>query len=76
MTSQDKERLSKMPRSKCYKCSSRRAYSNPLGKCWECEQKFCFDHIWSGQVNDSMKLTEEIRNICEQCKKINNYKDL
>lgn len=47
-----------------------------MAKCWECKKKFCFDHIWGGQLNNKMGENDEIRDICDNCKKVYKYKTI
>jgi hypothetical protein len=69
--------LKKHPRrAQCSKCGSKKSHTNPMARCWECKRKFCYDHIWGGQINDSMGQNEEIRDICDSCKKAKGYRNL
>ncbi len=63
-------------RPRCFKCNKARRYENPLAKCWECKNKFCYNHINCLQVNDTMKQTEEVRHICDKCKEEHRYRTL
>jgi len=74
MDKETKERLKKIPRTKCAKCGSKQHYTNPMAKCFECKKKYCFDHIWGIQVNNKMKENDELRNICDECKKKHGYR--
>lgn len=76
MDDKTKERLKAIPRAKCFKCNSMRAYTNPIEKCFECKQKFCFQHLFGGQVNSSMGKNDEIRNVCGGCRKKFKYRTL
>ena len=76
MTLAAKEKLKLMPKSRCAKCNSLRSYRNPLALCFECKKKFCFDHIYGGQFKTGMKQNEEIRTICEKCKKNYRYETI
>ena len=49
---------------------------NPMARCFECKKKTCFDHITAGQIKDSMKENDEVRDICGKCLKKEGYKDL
>jgi len=69
----DWSRLKKYPIKKCSVCNRKRAYTNPIAKCYECQQTFCYDHIYGGQVNKSMKDNEAIRDICSSCKQKYGY---
>ena len=69
----DFSNLRNKPRTVCFKCNSKQRYTNPMAQCWECRQKFCFDHIWSGQINDAMTENETVRDICDNCKKSKKY---
>ena len=68
MTREKIENLKNRPKSQCFTCNSSRSYTNPMAKCWECEKKYCFDHIYSGQMNNGMKENDELRDICDNCK--------
>lgn len=72
----DLERLRKLKRSRCVVCQSPQSYINPMAKCFECKKKFCFSHIWSGQINKTMNNSEELRDVCKECKLKFNYRDL
>lgn len=72
-----KNKLNKLPKfNKCGVCGSWRSYYNSLAKCHECKGRFCYDHINGGQVNDSMKENEKAREVCDECRKKKNYRDL
>ena len=73
MNESTKNKLRLVPRSVCSECRSRRSYTNPLGKCWECKKKYCFDHLYSLQVNAEMSENEEVRSVCESCRKAHGY---
>ena len=70
------EKLRKLPKTTCPKCGSRKSYLNPFKKCHSCKKKFCFDHIWGGQINKSMKITDLVRSICDECKEKFHYEHL
>ena len=54
------DRLRGIPeRAQCSECHSKRNYTNPMARCWECKRKFCFKHIWGGQINDKMGHNEK-----------------
>jgi len=55
----------------CNKCKQK---ASPRAICYECKKIFCFQDIWGGQVNDKMKETDEIRDICDSCKEKYNYR--
>ena len=74
MTSSDKQRLASLPRSRCAKCGSKQSYLNSMLKCYECDKKFCSDHINASQMNDTVKKTDELRDICDDCQKEHGYK--
>ena len=62
------ERLKKYPRyKKCKKCGSKRSYTNPFDKCYECGGRFCFDHIYGRAIKKGMKINESVRSVCEDC---------
>ena len=67
-------KLASIRRPRCAKCNKKRTYLNPLAKCYKCGQKFCFDHINCLQVNNKMKNTDELREICDECKYEHEYK--
>lgn len=73
MNIRDKQRLASIPRTRCNRCKKVRTYENPVAKCWECRKKFCFKDINSGQINNTMKENDEVRNICDLCKKEHRY---
>lgn len=60
----------------CNVCGSSRSYLNPFSSCFECKKRFCFDHIWGGQVNSKMKDNDWIRDICDECRDKHKYKTL
>ena len=72
------ERLKKIPKATCQAsgCGSKKSYLNPMLKCDVCKKKFCFDHIWRGLFNKSMKITDELRNVCDGCKKEHEYEEI
>jgi len=63
-------------RAKCYKCSKKKNRANPMATCYECKRKFCFEHIWSGQINDEMSKNEKTRDICDECRELKKYRNL
>jgi len=70
------DRLKEIPVTRCAKCDSRRSYTNPMARCYECKKKFCYDHISGLQVNKSMKQNDEVRYVCGDCKISHEYKTL
>lgn len=76
MSEDNKKRLRQYTKVRCAKCNSLKSYMNPIARCYECGQKFCFEHIWGGQVNKKMKKDEEVRNICDDCHLSLNYQSL
>lgn len=44
--------------------------------CYECRKKFCYDHIFGGQINDEMGENDSIRDVCAICKKLKGYRDM
>lgn len=60
----------------CTDCNSIRSYTNPFWKCFECKKKFCGDCINGGQINSKMSVNDEVRDICDNCKADNSYKNL
>lgn len=73
MNESTKKKLRLVPRAVCSECRSRRSYMNPFGRCWECRQKYCFDHLYSLQVNSEMSENEEVRSVCKDCRKTHGY---
>lgn len=76
MSDQDKARLKQIPRPRCFVCGSVRHYTNPVEKCFECKKRFCYEHLWGGQVNEEMKENDEVKKVCEKCRKEFNYYSL
>lgn len=76
MTKETKNKLSKIPRRECSVCHTKKSYTNPMAKCFECQQWFCYDHINGLQYNNKMKKNEPIRDVCFECTKKFNYKTL
>lgn len=68
MNSDVKKILKKYKRPRCTECNSVRTYTNPLAKCYLCQNKFCFDHIWSGQVLQELGINHECVELCDSCK--------
>jgi hypothetical protein len=68
--------LKKTPTRRCFKCERPKSYMNPLDKCQECLQLFCFDHIYGNQVKKGMSDGEEVRKICEKCREEHGYRTL
>ena len=62
--------------ARCFRCRTYKRYENPMAKCWECGNKFCFNHINCLQVNSKMKETDEVRHICDACKAEHGYNTL
>ena len=73
MNEEAKNALKATPRGKCYKCAQPRNYITPLARCHSCRKRFCFDDINSGQICASMKENDEVRDICDNCKKEKGY---
>ena len=71
-----KAKLKKIPKTICAKCKSKRSYGNPMAKCDECGARFCFDHIWGGQIKKDMSKNESVRDICDFCKERGDYRNL
>ena len=76
MTIETKARLAKIPKSRCFICKSPISHTNPLEKCFECKKRFCFGHLWGGQINEKMKENDEVRKICDKCRIRFDYKTL
>ncbi len=62
--------------ARCSKCNTIRRYENPLERCYECREKFCYDHIVCGQFNSSMRNNDAVRDLCRECQSKYNYKSL
>ena len=71
-----KNKFSNLKRGKCHKCNKIKSRTNPLAICHECKKRFCYDHIYSGQINSTMPNNERIRDVCSKCKEKYNYKSL
>ena len=65
-----------IPRTICFVCKTTQRHTNPMARCFECKNKFCFSHIFGGQVCKSMKENDEIRDVCAKCQKEFKYKSL
>ena len=79
MNKNNTSKINSIPRNgkaRCKKCNKAKYRLNPLARCYECKQKYCYDHIYGGQINDLMKDTDEVRNICEKCRELKNYQTL
>lgn len=76
MTSEAKTKLKNLPRARCAVCGSFRTYHNPMAVCFECGKKFCYDHIFGGQINPKMKENEGIRDVCDECRKKFDYQSV
>ena len=63
-------------RTRCFECRSYKRYENPTAMCWECRNRFCYNHINCLQVNSKMKETDEVRHICDKCKAEHGYNTL
>lgn len=50
--------------------------NNYLGRCFECKEQFCYDHIWALQVKKGMLKNDKVRDICEKCKEKYKYTSL
>ena len=59
------QKLQNLPWTVCFKCKSKQSYGNPMARCGECREKFCFDHISALQFKKGMKQNEELRKICD-----------
>jgi len=44
-----------------------------MARCFECKKNFCFDHIFCGMITKEMGQNEEIRDVCDECKRKLNY---
>ena len=57
----------------CKICGHKANYSNPLTTCFECKNRFCYQHITSMQVTKKMKEGDSVRDICDSCIKDSEY---
>ncbi|MEA2036688.1 MAG: hypothetical protein U9O94_04220, partial [Nanoarchaeota archaeon] len=64
----DKDRLRNIKRAICNKCKSISHYTNPMARCWQCKKKYCYNHIFGGQLNSTMKENDTIRDVCKSCR--------
>ncbi len=71
-----KQKLASLPRARCAKCRSLGSYTNPMAKCFQCKQKFCYDDINCLQFKRGMKQTDELRDVCDACKAKHGYEHL
>ena len=62
--------------NRCFTYKTRIQCKNPLANCYECNKRFCYDHIYCNQYNDKMKLEDEVRDVCLECIEKFNYKTL
>ena len=72
----DWSKIKKNAQIGCFNCRSKRSYGNPFWKCFECKKRFCADCIWGGQIKKGMRENEEVRDICDDCKKEKDYNNL
>lgn len=73
MSPSDKIRIKKRQIRQCFKCQSWFKYENPSARCFECRNRFCFDCIFGGQLNNQMRRDELIRDVCQSCRIVHNY---
>lgn len=71
-----KKLLKKIPRAFCGECKSKKNSCNPMARCFECNGNFCYDHIWGGQIKEGMSKGEEVRSVCDACRKTYSYRTL
>jgi len=76
LSTEAKERLRKIPKTKCDLCNSKISYLNPMGRCFECKNRFCFDHLNCLQFKEGMSQNESLRDICDECKAKHGYRSL
>lgn len=76
MTQLAKDKLKTLSVTHCAKCDSRRSYTNPMARCYECKKKFCYDHILGAQHRKGMDENEQSRDICENCQKVHKYQSV
>lgn len=67
MTQSKKNDLSKIPRTRCFKCRSYKTYINPVAKCFNCKNKFCFDHIEAGHKFLGIRFEDALVDLCLEC---------
>ncbi len=73
MNQETKDKLKLIPKVSCFKCKSTISYLNPMDKCFECGNKFCFVHIYGSQINEKMSENEPARSVCESCRTKHGY---
>lgn len=73
MNQEIKNKLKLIPRTVCFKCQRKKSYMNPVERCFECGNKFCYDHLFGLQFKEGMSQNQEPRSICEECKVKHNY---
>jgi len=76
MDQKTKDRLKKIPKTKCAECKSKKNSCNPMARCFECKGNFCYEHIWGGQFKESMRESDALRDICDLCRKEHGYGNL
>ena len=76
MTDEQKQSLKNIPKRVCHICKSKRFYTNPMERCFECEKSFCFDHINAGMMKKGMSENERVRDICDECVSKFGYKSI
>ena len=74
MTNEARANIKKNEVKNCTKCNSKKSYTNPFAKCFECKKRFCLDCLWRGLINPKMNDTDEARDVCDKCKSGKGYK--
>jgi len=69
------DKLKNIPHATCAKCKRKRSHTNPMARCDECGKKFCYDHIQCMQFKDGMRESDELRDICDDCKQLHGYRN-
>jgi len=62
------QQLPKKPKKRCSVCDSVQSYTNPMSRCFECKNNFCFNHIIGGCIHGpKQKPDDPIRDVCSAC---------
>lgn len=73
MDQRKKDELRRKPKTTCFQCHSIKSYTNPMERCWECKNKFCYDHIACLQHKEGMSECTPLRSVCAECRKSQGY---
>ena len=76
MNEETKNKLKIKPTRVCAVCQRKKNSCNPVVRCFECKKNFCYGHIFGGQVKTGMSKSEEVRSVCETCRKAYGYRPL